>query len=118
MTESLTEQGITRIYIVRRGDIEIDASPESVWPWLLDYGAWQNYSIIEHVSGPVGGEGEVVLLKKDETGYAAVPAYYARTVSIEPGRRVIWKTFREGDDYFGVVEFSLADAGGRTRLEY
>lgn len=105
------------VYVVRRGDLELEAPVERVWPELLSYTSWQNYSVVQHISGEPGGEGEVVLLQKDEKGSSSLP-YYARTVKIDPLERVIWKTFREGHDYSGIVEFEIDDLGGRTRFSY
>lgn len=93
----------------------LEASPEKVWPHVLDYPSWQNYAIVQHVSGTPGQEGEVVLLQKDELGIKSTP-YLARTIKLDPGRRVIWKTYRENADYFGIVEFRIDEVQGKTRF--
>lgn len=111
------DQETTHVYTVHRGDMMIDAPVERVWPWVIDYASWQNYSIQENVSGEPGAEGEVVRLKKDEPGSSGTP-YLARTILIEPERRIIWKTFMEDAPYFGIVEFEVEDVDGRTRFSY
>jgi hypothetical protein len=109
------------VYLVFNGETMLDAPLKDAWPHVVNYTAWQNYPIVQHVSGKPGQEGEVVLLKKDETGFT-FPPYYARTIKLDPLRRVIWKTYPEkkspGIDFFGIVEFSVAEAGGKTRFSY
>jgi hypothetical protein len=109
------EQKVAPVYIVLERETMIDAPVKTVWRHALNYPSWQNYSIVQHVSGERGEEGEVVLLKKEETS-APTTAYYARTIKIEPERRVIWKTFRENVNYFGIVEFRFHDVNGTTRF--
>lgn len=112
---------IAPVYFVRNGEVMLDASVRHAWPYVVNYPSWQNYSIVQHVSGEPGEEGEVVLLKKEE-GISAFPPYYARTIKLEPEKRIIWKTYPEkknqGRDYFGFVEFRVYDAQGRTRFCY
>jgi hypothetical protein len=110
-----TEPTIFPIYVVLEREMVIDAPAQVVWRHALNYASWQNYSTVEHVSGLPGQEGEVVLLKKEEVGSATTP-YYARTIKLEPERRVVWKTFRNNVDYFGIVEFRLYDLGAKTRF--
>jgi hypothetical protein len=106
------------VYLVWRGETLLDAPVEEAWPHVVDYPAWQSYSIVQHVSGKPGREGEVMLLKKEEEGFA-FPPYLARTIKLEPQRRIIWKTFPEqGNDYFGIVEFDVREIDGKTRFNY
>src|SRR5579863_662314 len=114
------EGKIGPVYIVRSGEILIDSPVKTTWPHVVNYPAWQNFPIVRHISGEPGQEGEVVLLKKDEDGFE-FPPYYARTIKLDPGRRIIWKTFPEhaGDvAFFGIVDFSVFDAEGKTRFCY
>lgn len=106
------------VYLVFTGEIMLNAPREVAWPQVLNYASWQNYSIVQNVSGQPGQEGEVVLLKKEEVNF---PPYYARTIKLEPPHRVIWKVFLDKDsaiDLFGLVEFNLHDVGGKTRFCY
>lgn len=109
------------VYVLVNGDLTIDAPASEVWPHVLNYPSWQNYSSVQHVSGEPGAEGEVVLLRKDEKGFA-FPPYYARTIRLEVARRAIWKTYpertRPDNDFFGIVEFRLQDRGAQTRFSY
>ena len=108
---------ISPVYYLHEGELILDASVEEAWPHVINYPSWQNYSIVRHVSGAPGAEGEVVLLKKEEVGDC--PPYYARTITVDPPRRIIWKTFPpEGSDYFGIVDFRLSDAQGKTRFTF
>jgi hypothetical protein len=107
------------VYGVWDGELMIDAPVREVWRHVLNYPSWQNFPVARHISGRPGEEGEVVMLRKDEKGFE-FPPYYAITVKLEPERRVIWKTYPEkgADDFFGIVEFGVADAGGKTRFGY
>jgi hypothetical protein len=93
------------VYVVRRGDLIISAPIAIVWQHVLDFPTWQKYSIVESVSGEPGKEGEVLHLKKDEG--LDMEAYYARTIRLEHESRALWKTFRPGEPYFGVVDFNV-----------
>jgi polyketide cyclase/dehydrase/lipid transport protein len=108
----------TLVHFVWDGELTLDAPVEQAWPLVLDYPAWQSYSKVEHISGEPGGEGEIVLLSKDEEGFE-LPPYYSKVLKLAPPRRVIWKTYpEEGSDFFGIVEFQLHEAGQKTRFEY
>jgi hypothetical protein len=112
---------IEPVYLVLSGEFVIDASTAEVWRHVVNYPSWQNYSSVQHISGQPGGEGEVVLLRKEEKGFT-FPPYYARTIRLEPERRAIWKTYPEkrspATDFFGIVEFGLDDWKGKTRFSY
>jgi hypothetical protein len=110
---------IAPVYVIRRGEILLEAPIDVVWPHIVDYPSWTSYSVRELVAGRPGEEGEVIRLKKEEKGYSS-PPFYARTVKIEPGRRILWKTYREAADgdegYFGFVDFQLSPENGKTRF--
>lgn len=106
---------VAPVYIVWNGEILIDAPIGEVWRHALNYPSWQNYSTVRRIAGEPGCEGEVMLLKKEEAGLN-LPPYYARTIKLDPPRRVIWKTYRDTTDYFGIVEFRFQDVEGKTRF--
>lgn len=106
------------VYVVWSGETMLDAPVSVAWPHVVNYPSWQSYSIVERVSGRAGQEGEVVLLKKEEEGFA-FPPYLARTIKLEPQRRIIWKTFPErGSDYFGIVDFSVRSVASQTQFSF
>lgn len=110
------------VYVFLEGHLLLNAPASKAWPHVINYLSWQNYSVAQHVSGGVGKEGELVLLKKEETGSSSTP-YYARTIKLEPERRVVWKVFREhgkegGGASLGIVEFRLDEVDGRSRFTY
>lgn len=109
------------VYLVWHGETMLNAPIERCWPHVLNYTSWQHYPVAQPVSGERGKEGEVVLLKKDEAGFT-FPPYYARTIKLEPRRRIIWKTWPETAtpelDFFGIVDFTLHEAKGKTRFCY
>jgi uncharacterized protein YndB with AHSA1/START domain len=112
---------IAPIYGVWNGEMLINAPIRNVWRYMLDYSAWQNFPIVRHISGPVGQEGEVVMLKKGEEGFE-FPPYFARTIKLDPPHRVVWKTYLEKGsqeiDIFGIVDFRAEKAQGKTRFLY
>ncbi|WP_158605632.1 SRPBCC family protein [Amycolatopsis panacis] len=109
------------VCVIREGELDLAAPPEVAWPLVLDIPAWQNYKKFEHVSGPVGGEGELLALLKDEPGSGKTP-YVARTALLQPGKRIIWKFVRDapepGDAALGIVDFSIAPAPEGSRFRY
>jgi hypothetical protein len=120
---SNTDDGrkVAPVYVLWNGETTLDSSIENAWPHVIDYASWQNYSIVEHVSGERGQEGQVMRLKKDELG-PAFPPYYARTIKLDPQRRIVWKVYPETPgqalDYFGIVDFKLYEASGKVRFRY
>jgi hypothetical protein len=113
-----SDRKIAPVDLVWNGEMLFDAPLEVVWRYVIDYPSWQNYSSVTHISGKAGGEGEVVLLRKDEKGFE-FPPYYARTIKLQPPRWVIWKTYPVNasaeNSFAGVVEFKLDKVDGKTR---
>nr|WP_198148546.1 SRPBCC family protein [Sphingomonas sp. Y57] len=109
------------VHILVEGSRRFACPAAAAWRHVLNYTSWQNYSISEPVAGVPGTEGEVVLLRKDEEG-VTFPPYFARTIHLDPGKRVIWKTYprdpEPGNDYFGFVDFAVAAEGEATRFSY
>jgi uncharacterized protein YndB with AHSA1/START domain len=97
----------------------IHAPIRQVWRHVLDYPAWQNFAVCRNVSGEPGKEGEVVMLRKEEKGFD-FPTYYAITIKMDAPHRIMWKTWPEKGtqevDFFGIVEFRLAEAADGTRF--
>jgi hypothetical protein len=112
---------IAPVYLIWEGETLLDAPVEEAWRHVVNYSSWQNYSIVQHVSGPPGGEGEVMQLKKEEGG--DFPPYYARTIKLEPERRIMWKVYpletaAPQSEFFGIVDFRVHEAGAQTRFCY
>jgi hypothetical protein len=89
---------------------------------VIDYPSWQGYTSVEHVSGPVGGEGEIVLIEKVESELVWQPKY-CRTLKLDPPRQVVWKIYpgRLGDggwelDFSGTVEYRFEEVGPSETL--
>jgi hypothetical protein len=112
---------VAPVYVVLDGELLIDAPVEVAWPHVVDYPSWQDYSRVETISGARGEENELVLLVKEEEGFE-FPPYYARIIKLEPNRRFLSKTWpveiNDENDFFGIVDFRLEDAGGQTRFIY
>jgi hypothetical protein len=116
---------IAPVYLLLEGEAFFDAPAERAWSSVVNYPTWQEYSVNQHVSGEPGGVGEVVLLKKEE-GFA-FPAFYARTITLEPPRRLIAKTYpvdaRQTGidnvvDFFGIVRFTVDEVDERSRFSW
>lgn len=118
-----TGLAIAPVDLVFSGEMELDSSVADAWPCVLDYATWQNFPIVEHISGTPGGEGEVVLLKKEMDGYTIGP-YFARTLKLDHENHVVvWKVYVDPDQVGidglggaksvqGNVEFRLYPAAG------
>jgi hypothetical protein len=111
--------GIEPVYLFWETETILNASVQQAWPHIVNYPSWQNFSIVKTISGVPGLEGEVVSLQKREGGFV-FPPYYARTIKVEPERRIVWKTFIEKDsheiDRFGIVDFRVFAETGATRF--
>jgi|HubBroStandDraft_4_1064222.scaffolds.fasta_scaffold01302_6 hypothetical protein len=112
------------VYLMFEGEFLLNAPTQQAWAHVIDYPSWQNYTLVEHVSGPRGGEGEVVRLIKEEAGFS-FPPFCARTVKLEPDSRVIWKVYFdkrpvEYRDFFGLAEFKISATEdlSKTRFAY
>lgn len=120
-TNPQDEFQIAPVYMVFTGELVLDAPAHTAWPHVINYPAWQNYAIVQHIAGERGQEGEVMLLKKDEKG-VTTPPYFARTIKLDPGRRIIWKVYPEQrtpqNDFFGFVDFQLAEVNGKTHFHH
>jgi len=110
----------TPVYLVLDGEMILNAPVKESWPHVMNYASWQDYSIVRHLSGEPGKEGELVMLKKEDL--ASFPPFYARTIKLEPECRVIWKTYAEDDGrscgFFGIVEFRISELERKTRFSY
>jgi hypothetical protein len=114
----------TPAYMIMDGGFVLDAPVDVAWPCVTDFPRWQGFSLVERaIEGVVDEENEVFRLCKEEVGFEWPGAYYARTLMIDPGSRIVWKTFPtdvpEGTGYFGIVDFRLEPEGeGRSRFTY
>jgi hypothetical protein len=113
------ERSTAPVYLVLTGDLMLDAPIAEAWVHVSQYWTWNHFAVRQHISGEPGQEGELVLLRKEEKGFL-FPPYYARTIKVDPGRRMIAKTYPEKGtsevDFFGFVDFSVHEQGERTRF--
>ena len=106
------------VYLVWEGELILNSDVSQSWRHILNFPSWQNYSSVESVEGPVGKEGEVVILRKDEEGFT-FPPYYAKTIYLKEQEKVIWKTYPlDGDDFIGFIDFRVESIGDKTRFRY
>jgi hypothetical protein len=116
-----TPKKIEPVHLFWNGEMPMDAPIDIAWKHLINYPSWQNYPTVRRISGPEGGEGELVALQKEEKGFE-FPPYYARTLKLDPPNRVVWKTYPEPGtqeaEFFGIIDFRLVESGGKTIFVY
>jgi hypothetical protein len=109
------------VYMIWSDEMLLNSSRKNTWRYLMNPPSWQNFPVYKTVSGKRGEEGEVILMNKAEKGFE-FPSYFARTLKVETERRIVWKTYPEKitpeDNFFGIVDFKVHDADGRTRFCY
>jgi hypothetical protein len=98
-------------------EAEIDAPTDVVWPYLLDFGSFNDtFEKIEVLSGSPDTVGAISRLTKRQ-GPWFLPPYLAKIVHIEPGRQVVWKIYPEGgDDFSAFVDFGLRETASGTTI--
>jgi hypothetical protein len=107
-------------------EIDVEASPEVVWPVVLDIGAWIYDFHVERVSGAPGEVGEVKHLwpagaegLKAPTERRPETATVMKTLTLVPGRLWIGVTplkQADGKASHAANIVILDDLGGRTRV--
>jgi Polyketide cyclase / dehydrase and lipid transport len=128
MSSKGDEQGAVPVDLVFSGEVELDAAPHDVWPYVLDYASWQNFPVARRIGGEAGQEGELVLLQAEEDGHTIGP-FYGRTIKLEAERRIVWKMYVDPQqgvgwiegalDFSGTVDFRLEPSGeGRTTIHW
>jgi hypothetical protein len=93
-----------------RYEIMIDASPQEVWPRLLDFGSWMYDFDMKHESGPEAGEGATYRLYEGQD-------FFFRVVAVVPEKMVVGinlPSTLEGEASVGVAMMALAEFDGRT----
>ena len=91
-------------------EILIDATPEQVWPHLIDLGSWMYEFSMIHESGPRRAEGEVYRLYEGQD-------YFMELAKLIPGKLVIAVNLPselQGEQLSGVGMFTLTEVGGKT----
>jgi hypothetical protein len=117
-------EGFASVNYAASDDIACDIA--TAWEILQDYQAWNPTFVgatVTPVSGPPGGEGEVVRISKrlvDPSG-ERIPDFYAETVKIVPERHLVWYVFGDEHATFrNFVDFGLdpTAAGCRWLASY
>lgn len=93
---------------------------QKAWELMLNYQTWNPGFLgatITRVLGEPNSEGEVVQIGLlDPTG-RPLPPFYARTMKVEPCRRIAWYCHSKLDDSFRTfLEFGLAALTSGTRF--
>jgi hypothetical protein len=102
--------------VVTSREFSLDAPVAEVWRQIINYPSWQGYTSVEHVSGPPGQEGEVVLLGKLEGELVWQPKY-CRTLRLDPPHQVIWKVYPPRDNSEWAHEFTATVDYRLSQLE-
>lgn len=107
--------------LVHHHEIVIDRPVKDVWPELFTYTQWNpSYrgAKIVRVAGVPDQEGDILIahLKK---GDAYLPPFTVEIIKIIPNRKLAWKLYGlEETPEVTFVDFSLQEAGARTRFVY
>ena len=106
------------VFFIVHSEIEIDASPEEIWPFIEDPTSWKELPPSKRVSGTQSVVGEKLLVS---AGPPEQPInYYVETLEHEPNvRKVILIYFdehRQGDIGYGI--WSLHHLGNTTKAAY
>jgi hypothetical protein len=108
---TIVDSGLTDAYhYVDHYEILIDAPPVDVWPHLMDFRGWMYDFSMTHVSGPRGGEGEVLRLYGNDE-------YLLEVVKVIPNRLVVAVNLPSsvaGEESVGIGMFTLAEIEGGT----
>jgi uncharacterized protein YndB with AHSA1/START domain len=105
---------------VSRASIELDASPEEIWSWLIDpdkFKQWVSWVVEVQVITPVQGVGRqtVVLMKSPGS---TEPVRIEVTITEHAPPRRLAATIVSSGLFTGTQTYQLTDlAQGRTRLE-
>lgn len=97
-------------HYVDRYEVIIDASPQEVWPWLLDFGSWMHQFDMKHESGPEAGEGATYRLYDGQD-------FFFKVVAVVPERMIVGinlPSTLQGESSVGVSMMTLAEFEGRT----
>lgn len=108
-------------------DVFVRSSLKPAWQALLNYEAWNPTFVgaqVEPVRGIRGSEDELVLISKKVPGHAALPRFYAQTVKVIPGRRIVWYVHAtdeqayqgQKDAFRNFVDFGLTEESGGVRF--
>lgn len=112
------------VYLIMDGELLLDAPVDVAWPCVTDFPSWQGFTTVDREIEGVKDEAyEVFRLFKEEEGFEWPEPYYARTLMVDPEKRIVWKTFPtnvpEGTGYFGIVDFRLESADdGKSLFSY
>jgi hypothetical protein len=102
---------------------------ETAWRILLNFEAWNPTFVgatVTRVRGNASSVGEILLITKtysDPKG-EAFPEYYAETIKVVPGRRIVWYCYaKDGLTYHGqkdpfrnFVDFGLTSGSNGVRF--
>lgn len=106
---------------ISRTQVWIERTPGHVWPLMLDLARWKTPGVSpQHLSGPLGQVGEVVLAGvTPQPGGAPPERLLLQTLRLEPPHHLLWKLWTEGGaDSSGYVEMSLVEARGGALFTY
>jgi hypothetical protein len=122
MKESNSQDALDWTAAVYFDETVVHCDIATAWEILVDYEAWNPTFVgaqVTRIEGTPRSEGERVRIHKtysDPLG-DAVPEFYAETVKIVPGRRIVWYCYaREGhtyqnqkDPFRNFVDFGLTE---------
>lgn len=113
--------GMVTYDFVSRTGVWIARPASVVWPFMLNLVKWKTYAAgPKHLSGPVGGVGEVLLGSESAAESGCDPErLYLKVLRIDRNHQVLMKLWNEvGDQAKGYVDFTLNEVNGGTQFTY
>ena len=98
-------------YYTDHHEVVIDRSADQVWPHLINLGSWMYDFSMEHYSGPVNKQGEVLRLYQGQD-------YFFELAKLVPNELLVGINLPiatpEGEVSTGLAMISLTETDGRT----
>lgn len=112
------EIAVANVFLITHSEATIDASPEAIWPYILDTSEWKTLSTSTHYSGEPDREGEKRLIRggSGDTAYQ----FYTETVELIPHKRKVIAIYfdQAGAGDIGYAAWTLFERGGNTLVTY
>jgi hypothetical protein len=97
-------------HFVDTNEVLINASPEEVWPHLVNLGSWMYEFSMIHESGPRHAEGEILRLYEGQD-------FFLQLTKLVPGKLMLGvslPSLEQGEELTGIGMFSLTEVNGKT----
>lgn len=101
-----------------RAECLLTCDTETAWKPMLNYYAWNPGFVgarMTRICGTPDSAGEIVLIGLVDANGAALAEFYASTLLVVPGRRVVWYAYpKEGNAFRNFIQFALLPRADAT----